>query len=140
MSLGQTLLLERGKWSDGRLLRFEWGEILDRREDATLKAAAALLHRDSLVPGAGSALLDTLDENSHRHAFGVSTDLKYALREAVELLGNEVVRSLRLDSKAPPDYGDDFAGAAGAGVPAVHVPPTVPVLYRGAAGAGLRAH
>ena len=113
MSLGQTLLLERGKWSDGRLLRFEWGEILDRREDATLKAAAALLHRDSLVPGAGTALLDALDENSHRHAFGVSTDLKYALREAVELLGNEVVRSLRLDSKAPPDYGDDFAERLG---------------------------
>lgn len=113
MSLGQTLLLERGKWSDGRLLRFEWGEILDRREGATLKAAAALLHRDSLVPGAGTALLDTLDENSHRHAFGVSTDLKYALREAVELLGNEVVRSLRLGSKAPPDYGDDFAGQLG---------------------------
>ena len=113
MSFGQTLLLERGKWSDGRLLRFEWGEILDRREDATLKAAAALLHRDSLVPGAGTALLDTLDENSHRHAFGVSTDLKYALREAVELLGNEVVRSLQLDSKSPPNYGDDFAEQLG---------------------------
>ena len=112
-SFGQTLLLERGKWSHGRLLRFEWGEILDRREDATLKAATALLHRESLVPGSGTALLDTLDENSHRHAFGVSTDLKYALREAVELLGNEVVRSLRLDSKAPPDYGDAFAERLG---------------------------
>ena len=112
-SFGQTLLLERGKWSHGRLLRFEWGEILDRREDATLKAATALLHRESLVPGSGTALLDTLDENSHRHAFGVSTDLKYALREAVELLGNEVVRSLRLDSNAPPDYGDAFAERLG---------------------------
>ena len=112
-SFGQTLLLERGKWSHGRLLRFEWGEILDRREDATLKAATALLHRESLVPGSGTALLDTLDENSHRHAFGVSTDLKYALREAVELLGNEVVRSLQLDSNAPPDYGGEFAERLG---------------------------
>ena len=108
-SLGQTLLLERGKWSHGRLLRFDWSEILDRREDATIKTVAALLHRESLLPGSGTALLDTLDENSHRHAFGVSTDLKYALREAVEILGNEVMYSLRQTSKKPLDYGDKFA-------------------------------
>ena len=30
LSFGQTLLLERGKWSRGRLLRFDWGEIVDR--------------------------------------------------------------------------------------------------------------
>ncbi len=93
LSWGQAVLLERGKWAQRRLLRFEWGEILGRREDATLKATAALLHRESLVPGTGVALLETLDENSHRHAYGVSADLKYALREAVELLGNEVLRT-----------------------------------------------
>ena len=93
LACGQAVLLERGKWAHQRLLRFDLDTILDRREDATLKATAALLHRESLAPGAGRALLETLDENSHRHAFGVSTDLKYALREAVELLGNEVLRS-----------------------------------------------
>ena len=36
-----------------------------------------------------------LDENAHKHAFGVSEDLKYALREAIELLGNEAARQLR---------------------------------------------
>ena len=95
LSPRQALLLERGKWTHKRLLRFDWGEILGRREDATLKATAALLHRESLLPGSGSALLETLDENSHRHAYAVSTDLKYALRESIELLGNEAVRSLR---------------------------------------------
>ena len=39
-------------------------------------------------------MLDTLDENAHKHAYGVSEDLKYALREAIELLGNEAARQL----------------------------------------------
>lgn len=61
---------------------------------ATLKACAALLHQDSLAPGEGNSLLESLDENAHKHAFGVSEDLKYALREAIELLGNEAARQL----------------------------------------------
>ncbi|MFP4035447.1 MAG: hypothetical protein ACLFT5_08070 [Desulfovermiculus sp.] len=32
-----------------------------------------------------------LQENSHKHAYTVSEDLKYALRECIELLGNEAV-------------------------------------------------
>ena len=113
LSCDQALLLERGKWSRKRLLGFDWGEILGRKDDLTLKATAALLHRESLVPGSGSALVDTLDENSHRHAFGVSTDLKYALREAVELLGNEAVRSLRAESRGPKEQGEGFAKRLG---------------------------
>ena len=95
LSHGQALLLERGKWPRNSLLRFDFQELLGRREDRSVKAAAAFLHRDSLVPGAGTGLLDALDEKSHRHAFGVSTDLKYALREAIELLGNEAIEYVR---------------------------------------------
>ena len=40
-------------------------------------------------------MLDTLDDNSHKHASGVSKDLKYALRECIEMLGNEVVYDMR---------------------------------------------
>jgi len=89
------LLLDRYKWPNNRTLRFSWGEILDRRDGPTLEAAAALLHRESLVPVDGSTLLDGLDENAHKHAFGVSEDLKYALREAIELIGNEAASQLR---------------------------------------------
>ena len=113
LSCGQTLLIERSKWAHNRMLRFEWGEILGRRERPTLQATAALLHRASLVPGSGVALADELDENSHRHAFGVSSDLKYALREAIELLGNEVLRSRRKDGLDPLDEASDFAGNLG---------------------------
>ena len=91
----EWLLLDRYKWPNNRLLRFDWNEILDRKDTHTLQAAAALLHRTSLAPTTGSSLLDSLDDNAHKHAFGVSEDLKYALREAIELRGNEAVSQLR---------------------------------------------
>lgn len=91
----QLLLLDRSKWNEKRLLRFDLAEIFGRREESTLRAMAALLHRDSLCPGDGLSLLDSLDENSHKHAFSVSKDLKYALRECIELIGNEAVYYLR---------------------------------------------
>ena len=94
--LNQWLLLDRFKWPNNRVLRFDWSEILDRKDSATLQAAATLLHHDSLAPATGTAsLLEGLDENAHKHAFGVSEDLKYALRSAIELLGNEAANQLR---------------------------------------------
>ncbi|MBV0934404.1 Eco57I restriction-modification methylase domain-containing protein [Marinobacterium weihaiense] len=93
-SARQWLLLDRAKFAQGRLLRFDWLELFSRRETDTLKAVAVLLHRTSLLADQGQALLDTLDENAHKHAYGVSEDLKYALRESIELLGNEAARQL----------------------------------------------
>ena len=95
LSPGQILLLERGKWTHNRLLRFVLDDILGRRETSTLQATAALLHRDCLLPAEGASLHDDLDDNSHKHAFAVSNDLKYALRESIELIGNEAIRYLR---------------------------------------------
>lgn len=90
----QWLLLDRAKFAQHRLLRFDWVELFTRREAETLKAVAVLLHRESLFDAQGQSLLDTLDENAHKHAYGVSEDLKYALRECIELLGNEAARQL----------------------------------------------
>ncbi len=90
----QGILIDRYKWSQNRMLRFDWEEILGRRDDKTLKATAVLLHRESLAPDEGQSRLDGLDENSHKHAFKVSDDLKYALRQAIELLGNEAAEQL----------------------------------------------
>ena len=111
----EWLLLDRFKWPNNRVLRFNWLEILDRRDTPTLQAAAALLHRDSLVPESGVPLLETLEENAHKHAFGVSENLKYALREAIELIGNEAARQLRqqaTDSKKGFFSGKDELDAA----------------------------
>jgi hypothetical protein len=94
VGLDEWLLLDRYKWPNNRALRFSWADILDRKDADTLRACAALMHKDCLAPGEGNSLLESLDENAHKHAFGVSEDLKYALREAIELLGNEAARQL----------------------------------------------
>jgi hypothetical protein len=104
----QLLLIDRAKWSEKRALRFDLNEIFNRREPSTIKAFAALTHRDSITPADGLALLDTLDESSHRHAFGVSEELKYALRECIELLGNEAIRFIR-EERHEAVYNRDMA-------------------------------
>lgn len=97
MGAGQVLLLDRTKWNEKRSLRFDLVEILGRLGVTTLQAVAALLHRESICPEDGFCLIDTLSEQSHKHAFAVSEDLKFALREAIELLGNEAIRSMKQD-------------------------------------------
>ncbi len=90
-SLRTWMLFERGKWSGRRSLRFDWRRLYNRRTPlSTFQFLCMLLSRDSLCPGGGqSPVLDAIDEQSRAHAQGVSGSLKYALREAVELLGNE---------------------------------------------------
>lgn len=92
--LTQIVLIDRNKWNEKRYLQFVLEDIFGRREDSTFQAMAVLLHKESLCPEDGNSLLDQLDENSRRHSSGVSEDLKYALREAIELLGNEVLYDL----------------------------------------------
>lgn len=90
----QWVLVDRTRFARGQLLRFDWVELLARREVEALKAASVLLSRESLLEANGQSLLDSLDENAHKHAYAVSEDLKYALRECIELLGNEATRQL----------------------------------------------
>ncbi|MEG4505623.1 N-6 DNA methylase [Microcoleus sp. F6_B4] len=94
-SINQIILIDRFKWNASRLLRFDLSEILSRKQSDTLLATATLLHKEHTCPSEGIALLDELDENSHRHAFSVSDDLKYALRKSIEILGNEAVWYVR---------------------------------------------
>ena len=88
----EAYLIERHKWPQGKYLRFDFGPLFGRKQTAALRAVAGLLHRDVLAPDAGVCLHDTLDENSHKHAYAVSADLKHGVRRAVELLANEAVR------------------------------------------------
>lgn len=95
ISMNQIALVDRNKWNEKRYLQFELEEIFSRLENSTLQAMAVLLHRDSLCPNDGKVLLDELDEQSQKNASGVSQDLKYALRESIELLGNEVLYDMK---------------------------------------------
>ena len=107
----QIALIDRNKWNEKRYLQFELDEIFARLEQSTLQTVAVLLHRESLCPDDGKVLLDALDEQSQKNASGVSQDLKYALRECIELLGNEVLYDMKTrlgrDLEADPvDAGD----------------------------------
>ncbi len=93
--LTQWVLIDRAKFGQRRVMRFSWPEILARREAAVLQATALLVGSEAFEQIEGQCYLERIDENSHRHAHGVSTDLKYALRESIELLGNEAARQLR---------------------------------------------
>ncbi|CAO4191872.1 Eco57I restriction-modification methylase domain-containing protein [Methylorubrum extorquens] len=92
LSLSEAVLVDRFKWGQSRILRFDLETVLTRREPSTLSVSAAILHRSSIVPMTGQSLLEEIEEESHRHAYGVSSALKAALREAIELLGNEAAR------------------------------------------------
>lgn len=95
IGMNQIALIDRNKWDRKSYLQFELEDIFSRREETTLQAMSVLLHCDSICPESGTILLDELDSNSQKHAAGVSQDLKYALRECIELLGNEVLYSFR---------------------------------------------
>jgi hypothetical protein len=92
----QWLLIERGKWGRKAMLSFNLPELFGPRDEQQFRAFAALAGAESVLPPAGgTALLDSLDDSSHKHAFEVSTDLKYALRECIEMIGNEAIRYKR---------------------------------------------
>lgn len=95
IGMNQIALIDRNKWNEKRYLQFELEEIFSRLENTTLQAISVLLHKDSLCPDDGKVLLDELDEQSQKNASGVSQDLKYALRESIELLGNEVIYDMK---------------------------------------------
>ena len=90
------LLIERGKWGRKALLSFNLAELFGPRDEKQFRAFAALAGAESVLPATGgTALLDSLDDSSHKHAFEVSTDLKYALRACIEEIGNEAIRYKR---------------------------------------------
>jgi hypothetical protein len=91
----EATLIDRWKWPQGACLRFDLGKTFEVRSEEGLRVLTALLHRDTLAPTEGAPLHDRLDENSHKHAYAASEDLKHGARRAVELLANEVVAQLR---------------------------------------------
>ncbi|MDA3963104.1 MAG: hypothetical protein PF961_20150, partial [Planctomycetota bacterium] len=82
------LLLEAHKWVQGRWLRLDLDMAIGRKDDKAFTVAAALCSRETLVPDGEQLLHDRLEENAHKHAYGVTKDLKHGIIEAVELLAN----------------------------------------------------
>lgn len=91
MGLHQIALVDRRKWNDKKCMLFDLDEIFSRHQDHVYTAMAVLLRRGSLCPNKGDSLLDTFDDTSAKNAVEVSDNLRSALRECVEILGNEVI-------------------------------------------------
>lgn len=95
IGINQIALIDRNKWNEKRYLQFMMEDIYSRHEESTFMAMTVLLHKESLCPADGNIVLDGLDENSHKQSTGVSDALKYALRESIEILGNEVIYDMK---------------------------------------------
>ncbi|MFR6359632.1 MAG: hypothetical protein ACLUNV_08465 [Sutterella wadsworthensis] len=137
------LLIDRTKFHRHSLLRFDWKELFSRREDRVLSLAAALLAKSSMENRNGTVLLDRIDEDAHKQAYGVSESLKLSLRRAIELLGNEaatqIIEKARRDKKTV-RRDETFANDPDGGMPALHVPHSLPALRRGASRPCLRTN
>ena len=91
VGLHQAVLVDRRKWADKKCLLFDFDTIFSRNEPHVYQAVAVLLHKSSLCPNDGDSALDAFDEASSRQSVEVSDSLRSALRECVEILGNEVI-------------------------------------------------
>jgi hypothetical protein len=90
-SPAQLVLVDRNKWVGRAVLRFDLVEIFTRADRATLQAVACFISREARVPQTGIPLAERLEEEAQRHANAVTSSLKKTVREAIELLGNEVL-------------------------------------------------
>ena len=91
VGLHQIVLIDRRKWGDKQCLLFDLDTIFSRHQNHVYEAMAVLLHKTNLCPQDGDPVLDGFDDESAKNAVEVSESLRSALRECVEILGNEVV-------------------------------------------------
>ena len=90
-SPSQLVLVDRNKWASRAVLRFDLQEIFSRADKPTFQAMACFLAREARVPRTGIPLAERLEEEAQRHANAVTSSLKKTVREAIEILGNEVL-------------------------------------------------
>jgi len=91
IGLSQIVLVDKRKWPARSVLRFDLQEIFTRAERDTLTVMACLISREARVPDQGAPISDRLEEEAQRNANAVTTSLKRTVRDAIELLGQEVL-------------------------------------------------
>ncbi|MCA1412672.1 N-6 DNA methylase [Bradyrhizobium sp. NBAIM20] len=89
--LSQIVLVDRHKWPARSVLRFDLQEIFSRQDKDTLATMACLLSREARVPHQGVPIADRIEEEAQRNANTVTTSLKRTVRDAIEILGQEVL-------------------------------------------------
>lgn len=91
LGLSQLVLIDKRKWPARSVLRFDLQEIFTRADRDTLTVMACLISREARVPDQGAPISDRLEEEAQRNANAVTTSLKQTVRDAIELLGQEVL-------------------------------------------------
>jgi len=91
VGLSQIVLIDKRKWPARSVLRFDLQEIFVRADRDTLTVMACLISREARVPDQGAPISDRLEEEAQRNANAVTTSLKRTVRDAIELLGQEVI-------------------------------------------------
>ncbi len=90
-SLSQIVLIDRNKWPARSVLRFDLQEIFSRQDPETLAVMACLVSREARVPDQGTPIADRIEEEAQRNANAVTSSLKATVRDAIEILGQEVL-------------------------------------------------
>ena len=91
VDMAQLVLVDRNRWAGRSLLRFDLQEIFTRKDPETLLAMACLISREARAPEVGIPLADRLEEEAQRNANTVTASLKATVRDAIEILGQEVL-------------------------------------------------
>ncbi|WP_322889936.1 MULTISPECIES: Eco57I restriction-modification methylase domain-containing protein [unclassified Yoonia] len=104
LGLSQLVLIDKRKWPARSVLRFDLQEIFTRADQDTLTVMACLISREARVPDQGAPISDRLEEEAQRNANAVTTSLKRTVRDAIELLGQEVIAVT--DGKYPSTFPD----------------------------------
>ena len=91
LGLSQIVLIDKRKWPARSVLRFDLQEIFTRADRDTLTIMACLICREARVPEQGAPISDRLEEEAQRNANAVTTSLKRTVRDAIEILGQEVL-------------------------------------------------
>ena len=91
LGLSQVTLVEKKKWPTRSALRFNLQEIFEQSCIDTLTAVACLISREARVPDQGISISDRLEDELQRSANAVTTSLKKSVRDAIEILGQEVL-------------------------------------------------
>lgn len=87
----QWVLVDHRKWPARSVLRFDLQEIFSRQDRDTFRVMACLVAREARVPATGIPIADRLEEEAQRNANAVTTSLKRTVRDAIEILGQEVL-------------------------------------------------
>ncbi|MDG0980921.1 MAG: hypothetical protein P8O79_14430, partial [Halieaceae bacterium] len=87
----QWVLVDSRKWPARSVLRFNLQEIFSRQDKDTYRVMSCLISREARVPHTGAPLSDRLEEEAQRNANAVTSSLKKTVRDAIEILGQEVL-------------------------------------------------